>query len=109
VYDPSDRVVTVATFVPQLGTHTIGSPPIPTPFESFLNIPETVNMVPCIGFGVEGAAVMLVWAGDGIEPDCKFKVIVPGAINETGVTSLDSAQDRPPEQTQLKTEYPIGT
>jgi len=112
VYAPTDppvRVVTVTMLVLQLNTHTIGSLPIPAPVETSVNVPETVNMLPCIGVKVEGVAVMLVWAGDGIDPGCKVNVIVPGPVNETGVTSLDPPQDRPLEQTQLKTEYPIGT
>ncbi len=66
-------------FVLQLNTHSIGSLPTPAPDETSLNLPETLNMVPCVGVEFEGIAVMLVWAGDGIEPDCKFNVIVPGA------------------------------
>jgi hypothetical protein len=66
-------------------------------------------MLPRAGVEFDAVTVMLVCAGDEINPDCRFNVIVPGAINETGMTSLDPAQDRPWEQTQLKTEYPIGT
>jgi hypothetical protein len=104
VYDPSGWVVTVAMFMLQLNTHSIGSLPIPTPFETSLNLPETVNIVPCVGFKVEGVAVMLVWAGDGIEPDFKVNVMVPGPVNVTGVRSPDPPHDRPLVQAQLETE-----
>lgn len=46
VYDPSPAVITVTIFVLQPNTNTICFPPIPTPFDTFRNLPETVNEVP---------------------------------------------------------------
>jgi hypothetical protein len=93
-------------FVLQLKTHTICSVESP-PFG--VSVPETVNDDPGVGLDGAAEAVSIVETGFDRDPVLRFRVIVPGPVNETVVGSFEPEHASPPKQLQLESVKPCGT
>jgi hypothetical protein len=90
--------VTATIFEFQPKTRRICFPPSPAP--PAVNDPETVNDDPACNELGDADAVNDVETGLESDPVFKFKVIEPGPVAVTSVTSFDPEQAKPPLQIQ---------